>query len=203
MCPDRQLLSVYIDGELASPWKEKMESHLAQCPQCSKLLENYRQLSPLPQGSMKHVFETALLEKSKERVWKNLEEKISFGIDSPRHTRIWERRISLPLPAAAAAALAIIVFSVFWTMRPNRLGTTPNAILASEENSIQSIGADEIQGYVPQELIPATSMNEVLQYLGSREGTDILILRLPESRSFSSFGTPTVIRAADYSRTRP
>ena len=30
-CPDKDLYSAYVDGELQSPWKEKIEAHLVSC----------------------------------------------------------------------------------------------------------------------------------------------------------------------------
>jgi hypothetical protein len=64
-----------------------------------------------------------------------------------------------------------------------------NFILAAEE---------EIPGIIPA----ATDLNGVLKYLGA-DGSDIIILRLPENRNFSRSGDPAIIRAADYSRRRP
>jgi hypothetical protein len=48
-------------------------------------------------------------------------------------------------------------------------------------------------------IMPAADMSSVIQYLGY-DGADIIILRLPESRSFAAFGEPAIIKAADYSR---
>ena len=35
MCPDRGLLSAYVDGEVPSPWKERLAAHLSECPSCA------------------------------------------------------------------------------------------------------------------------------------------------------------------------
>jgi hypothetical protein len=53
-----------------------------------------------------------------------------------------------------------------------------------------------------QGIVPVSDMNGVLQYLGNQDTADIMIIRLPESRNFSSSGEPTIIKAADYSRRR-
>jgi len=217
MCPDRQLLSVYFDGELDSPWKEKMESHLAGCPHCRGILETYRQISlhsPVLQPDID--IETAALEKAKLRVLRNLEERTSLNIPNfaylppqsragfpLRYTNIWNRRISIPLPAAAAAAILLIAFAVFWTRRPVEQTAIPNITLSSDEYSIMPADINGRQDFAPQGVVPVTSLNEVLQYLGNRDSTDILILRLPESRNFTSSGEPAIIRAADYSRRKP
>ncbi|GHV94755.1 hypothetical protein AGMMS50293_10750 [Spirochaetia bacterium] len=203
MCPDRQILSVYRDGELPSPWKEKMENHLEDCAQCRSRLENYRQifksvteapesltLEPAAAGSGAQV---SRMETAKERVWRNIEGHC-FVPDSAalRRRSIWRRNIAIPLPAAAAAAVLIFVaLAALWLRRPVQSVPVPDMILASEED-------------LAPENVPFSDMNGVLQYLGSVDsGGDILILRLPESRNFISSGEPAILRAADYSRNVP
>jgi anti-sigma-K factor RskA len=188
MCPDRQLLSVYVDGELPSPWKEKMETHLAQCSGCKEQLENYRRLFVLSDETALH--EKAQMEAAKDRVWQKLQSR-----RPGRRTRsfkyaadVWRRRVSIPLPAAAAAAVVLVLLAAFWMQRPAEPpAVIPTNIIASEEA-------------LPN-IIPASSdMNGVLQYLGGFDSGDILILRLPESRNFISSGEPAIINAVDYPR---
>jgi Txe/YoeB family toxin of Txe-Axe toxin-antitoxin module len=211
MCPDRQLFSVYLDGELPSPWKEKMESHLAGCPHCRGLLDSYRRIFP---PNVKA--EEAIIEQAKLKVWRKLEEKINGLGQSPSRTeqiperlygprtRFWSRRITLPLPAAAAAvALLIVVCATLWTMRSKERTALPNMTLASEEFSISPSAMYEKQGFDHPGIVPTTNINDVLQYLGNRDSGDILIIRLPESRNFTSSGEPAIIKAADYSRRKP
>jgi len=198
MCPDRQLLSVYLDGEMPSPWKEKMESHLAQCGGCREQLENYRRLFAQPEEALLH--EKAAMEAAKDRVWQNLQSRRRVG----RRSRVFavasvlRRKVSIPLPAAAAAAV-IIFLAAFWirggstsgsATKPAELAVIPNTILASED--------------MPNIIIPASSdMKGALQYLGGFDSGDIIILRLPESRNFLNFSEPAIINAADYTGRRP
>jgi anti-sigma factor RsiW len=185
MCPDRQILSVYIDGELPSPWKEKMEGHLSQCPQCRQLLERYR-LGSIPESAVPAAAETA----AHERVWQKIEAGIARK-SAAGQAVFWERRLSVPLPAAAAAAAVLfIAFALLWTRKPAVEVSAPGMTFASEELDAPGI-------------VPVSNMGDVLQYLGSGDSGDILILRLPESRSFSSSGEPAIIKAADYPRRKP
>jgi hypothetical protein len=101
---------------------------------------------------------------------------------------IWRRRISIPLPAAAAAAV-LLVLAILWLRQPQEPAAIPGMMFATEE---------ALPG-----LVPVSDMNGVMQYLGGFDSGDILILRLPESRSFVSSGEPAIIKAADYSRRRP
>ncbi len=41
-CPDTDLYSAYVDGEIPSPWKEKLEEHLASCASCREVEKRYR-----------------------------------------------------------------------------------------------------------------------------------------------------------------
>ena len=199
MCPDRQLLSVYVDGEMPSPWKEKMESHLAQCPGCREHLEHYRSLFALSDEAKLH--EEALMQAAKDRVWLNLQARQRTGSRYRVFAAadMWRRRVSVPLPAigAVAAALVLVFLTVFWIQQPAVIPdmnlvaeeTAPNIILASEEA-------------LPNIMPAFSDMNGVLQYLGGLDNGEIIILRLPESRNFISSGEPTIINAADYTRRR-
>ncbi len=43
-CPDTDLYSAYVDGEIPSPWKEKLENHLSACERCRQIEQKYRRL---------------------------------------------------------------------------------------------------------------------------------------------------------------
>jgi len=197
MCPDQQLLSIYVDGELPSPWDEKMDVHLKECPACRGKVENFKHLRELinQDPSAKKTSQEELL-KSKEKIWRRIEEKRRFT--AVPYPRVWQRRISIPLPVAAAAAIIIALIVVFFSrggqilnngIAGKKANLDANFILAAEE---------EIPGIIPS----ATDLNGVLQYLG-QDGSEIIILKLPESKSFSRSGEPAIIRAADYSRRHP
>jgi anti-sigma factor RsiW len=209
MCPDPQLLSIYMDGELPSPWKEKMETHLAECSACKERYKNFRNLQEMfkkktrqsrtyvesdgelrPSAPDQTLPEQEFIESAKEKVWRKMESRRRYS-----HRSVWNYRLSLPLPAAAAAAAVILaILAVLYirggNLRPQDSAVRSNFIFASEEEEMPSI-------------IPAAQdMNGLLQLLGS-DGTDVLILRLPESRNFARSGEPAIIRAADYSRRQP
>ena len=187
MCPDRQMISLYFDGELPSPWKEKMEAHLVSCPECRSVLAGYRNLG---QGIGKLPDETILA--ARERVWNRLGEA-----GPPRRAakpavwkKAWGRTITLPLPAAAAAAVAVIAIMLF-TVMGIRGGDS-----SIPQESIAALDFD-LDDFGP---FPVQDMSGVLQYLSSQDNGDFMVIRLPESKKFSSPGKPAFINAADYSR---
>ena len=165
------MLSVYLDGELPSPWREKLESHVSNCPKCAGRIKAYRTISPA----------SAIGDEAGaagERVWQRLSVSIDRG---PRRRAIWRRNVSLPLPAAAAA---ILMVAMAFALLPNRADEMTGVSLAAET---------ELD-------VPVQNMESVIEYLIGRSGSEMLILRLPESQSFVSNGEPAIIRAADYSR---
>ncbi|MDR0399752.1 MAG: zf-HC2 domain-containing protein [Treponema sp.] len=208
MCPDRQILSVYLDGELPSPWKDKMESHLASCPRCREIVESWRRVS----GALRPPEPGA---DSKDRVWECISRRIKDGEESRRGpaedemfsaaagrrilTGLWRRRVSLPFPAAAAlvaAALAAVTSSLILNSSERNSPPIPDSAALS---ALENAGIDMELNHIR----PISDVSGVLQYLEHTDSNDIVIIRLPESRNFQSAGEPKMLRAADYSPRRP
>jgi anti-sigma factor RsiW len=189
MCPDRQILSVYLDGELPSPWKEEMEVHLTRCPECRAKLEQYRMLSAFMAGDRRD------LSAEQDRVWLKLG-KAASGVRRGNFAarRFWRRSVAVPLPAAiAAAALFVTAFTLAITSY-----TIKKTAPAIDTVATAGISLDV------QEIVPVTAdMNSFLRYLESEDSADFMIIRLPETRSFSNSGQPTIIKASDYLRSGP
>jgi hypothetical protein len=189
VCPDRQLLSVYFDGELPSPWKEKMEAHIADCPQCAGRFKSYQRISINPAKK-----DDVVMLAARERLWQKLEQRSGITEESARYpvwpaagNTVWRRRVSVPIPAAAAAVFLVFALAFILALRVPGTATAPGMLLASETEF-------DTPGIIPMD------MEDVLQYLSSRDDGDILILHLPESRSFVNYSEPAIINAVDYSR---
>ena len=174
MCPDPQMLSLYHDGELPSPWKEKLESHLADCFVCAERLERLRCLS----GALGEPADLSV-GPAQDRVWQRLRNPAPARIwPQP----IWSRSVRVPLPLLFAAAALVLVFGVFLAGNSRPAAPSNTALSALDM----------------QTLVPVTDLNGIWQYLGNDDSGDIVIIRLPESRSFNSYGEPAIIRAAEY-----
>jgi len=197
MCPDQQILSIYIDGELPSPWKEKLETHLKSCSGCKEKYDNFVRLHNVlieDTNNKKQIFTEEALE-AKDKIWQKL---ASRRWQSKSGANLLRRRLSIPIPAAAAAAVFIaFVTAVWFDQSSNTSGFVYQQPEAFERSGF-FIAADEEM----PDVFPAADFNSVLQYLTS-DSTDIIILRLPESRSFYRTGEPEIIRAADYQRRHP
>jgi hypothetical protein len=189
MCPERQLLSVYLDGELPSPWKERMEAHLVSCPECAALLGRFK-------GCM-DIFKTSLPDRdggAKERVWQNLSARMAYGRErgfnpAKLNQRIWRRTIKLPLPAVAAVAMLIIVF-VIAVVRP----VAPVVQQQAPEMASINVPAD----YGVKSIVSAQNIESIFQYLEQENASNYMIIKLPESRTFTRIGEPDILKAVDY-----
>jgi hypothetical protein len=191
MCPDRQLISLYCDGELPSPWKEKLETHLESCEECRGILAGYRSVDGYLQD-----FPVETVQAAGERVWKKLDSPV--GIPDFRENtvisrkKVWNRTVTLPLPAAAAAVLVVIGFLAFMVMgNLNRPLPAQDSIAAAASTNI---------GFDEQGMLDIQDMNDVLQYLSGQDNIEYLLIHIPESWNFSRSGEPALINAADYSR---
>ncbi|MDR3160901.1 MAG: hypothetical protein LBU28_04730 [Spirochaetaceae bacterium] len=179
---------MYRDQELPSPWKEKMEAHLAVCPECRTRLEQYRALS---RGG---ACPDTAAEAAQQRVWRNLSPRFQEG---PREVRLreearsplWRRSVSLPLPVAAAAAAVILALAMMLT---GRLSGP-----ALQEPAVADGRGLDVQGF-----IPVSGMNDILQYLNNGGADDMVIIHLPESRRFTVSGEPVIVKEADYQARR-
>jgi len=197
MCPDRQIISLYHDGELPSPWKEKMESHLETCAECKAALAGYGSL-----GNMLNDADEENILAARERVWKKLvspelvvsNNKEAGFINMPQRysrKRIWNRSVTIPVPAAAAAALIIIAMLAVGGLRERR--SPHEAMAVIPDYNMQVVGNE-------QGMVPMMDMTSVLQYLSGMDNGDFMVIRLPESKNFKRAGEPALINAADYSR---
>jgi len=218
MCPDPQLLSIYMDGELPSPWKEKMESHLSECSVCGEKFKNFKRLQEFLKEdtdcksavSEKFLSEQELMEASMKNVWQKLEagSKGAYSYRTNPYGRrqlshvnrqtenLWKRRLSIPLPAAAAAAIIIALVTAVW-FRGGSAGNNAVAghkVESGDRSNLVLSAEQEVSG-----IIPTGNISDVLQYLSSN-GKEIIILQLPESSNFSRAGEPAIIKAADYTR---
>lgn len=198
MCPDRDLVSAYVDGEVPSPWRERLEEHLASCANCSAIVSGYSGL-----GARLRAYEvgdeaSAL---TRGRAWLDT---LLEGLPAPKGAlgalpeasapRSRRRTLSLPLPLAAAAAILVILLggaTTLLALRP-RAGADIRAV-ASSEILPMSVGASA----------QPASMEELLRFLDARDGQVTLTINLPSGTTFGSSGKPVIMRSAQAVRGTP
>jgi hypothetical protein len=163
-----------------------METHLEGCAECRARLEKYRGFFTASRAAGEDEIGAA-----KDRVWNRLaapppiKQAEHRGL-FPAGEGFWNRRVTLPLPAAAAVFIIIAFFAI--------LALKPRWIVRIADTPMASAIDMDVPG-----IVPVSDMSGVLQYLSSQDSSEFVIIRLPESRSFSRFGEPALLKAADYS----
>lgn len=196
MCPDASLLSAYVDGEVPSPWRERIEEHLASCPACSARVAAYRGLTEtlaegvLAEGEAGGLDEAATVERLRSRLGAALDRPLvaprpSRKLEGPKafspKPALWSRSVSLPLPAAAAAALVIVFLA----------GIAASSLFRPAHSPVQTLAAAEIK---PTKTQPE-SMEALISYLRSQDAQVSLTIQLPSGATFDGSGKPLVVKA--------
>lgn len=123
MCPDETLLTAYVDDEVPSPWKERIEMHLEQCGRCRDRVAQYRALKAALQAA--DAIDDAQLQEAAQRIQVSLDDRLVNLSRAPRRNAALEkfleryphlamfnsRRISVPLPVLAASLLLFVFFA--------------------------------------------------------------------------------------------
>lgn len=191
MCPDASLLSAWVDGEVPSPWRERIEEHLASCPACSARVAAYRGLAgSLAEGARGGLDEAAAVARVGARLGAALDRPLAPPLPSrklelpkgfPPRPALWSRSVSLPLPAAAAAALAIVFLA----------GIAASSLFRPARAPVQTLAAAEIK---PAKTQPE-SMEALISYLRSQDAQVSLTIQLPSGATFDGSGKPLVVKA--------
>ncbi len=127
-CPSKDLYSAYVDGEVPSPWKEKLEAHLENCAECRKIEQSYRSLK---QKIINSDTPALNLEDSFERLQnRKLSQKIRKETETER-PNWFTRSVKIPIPAFAAAAVFLFVFMPIFMV--NNQNSRQNIIVSNFE----------------------------------------------------------------------
>ncbi|MDR2097389.1 MAG: zf-HC2 domain-containing protein [Spirochaetaceae bacterium] len=186
MCPDKQFISIYFDGELPSPWKERMEQHLETCSECGKTLESYKKTSKLLNNTEDAAGGSgydAAMEAARIRVWEKLDSIAAEPCIRRYPLRFAPRIPSAAFAAIAGAAAAAVIICFMLLIAPNK-GT---AVSSDYDLNIPDI-------------MPVSNMSDIMSYLESNESSNFVIIKLPERKKFKRYGDPDFIRSAEYNR---
>ncbi|MDA3811353.1 MAG: hypothetical protein PF518_13600 [Spirochaetaceae bacterium] len=137
MCPDKSILSAWFDGEVDVQWSGEISKHLEVCNDCHTYINNLKKQRTLLQSLPTPDFEDSL-EKVKARIRER--RNVSGSL------RFWQRKISLPV--AAAAALIAATVSLGTTMLTT--GKSNNVLMANSgynnsNGQIVNLNGDKIE----------------------------------------------------------
>ncbi|MDR0374500.1 MAG: hypothetical protein LBH85_02110 [Treponema sp.] len=129
---------------------------------------------------------------AKERVWQNLSARMGYERErkpAKLNQRLWRRTIKLPLPAAAALAALVIAFA-FMVVRPFAQPVQQQAPAMASTNAPVDY---DVQG-----IVSTQDMSSIFHYLEQEDASSYMIIKLPESRTFTRIGEPDILKAVDY-----
>ena len=195
-CPDSDLYSAYVDGEVPSPWKEKLASHIASCDACKKRTQRYQNLrSQIIQGVR------ALSEEDLETSFSRLNERRlspSLLLKKKKDTYYlaWTRSlVRIPIPALAAMLLAAFFLPAYFTLKQTSANISQNVKSLSTSVPVYS---PDLLPYAKTESLLAANRQQlftVLSFASQFESTkdffsnaEIIIIKLPDLTQFSNTG---------------
>lgn len=183
-CPDRRLLSVYADGELDSPWKEKVDAHIASCPACQRVVSSYASLS----GNL-----FSLSADGEDTVLARMRVSPPAGFSGnpardPGYAGVlpslWKRRMVIPLPLAGAAALVLTLATAFAIAGRSPLSTGGKMAPAIARTVISAQPA---------------SFEDLVRSIDAQGGDSVMTIVLPGETSIQSAGDPVLMTASSAS----
>jgi len=135
-CPNKDLLSAYIDGELTFPWNKTIERHLQECSACNKVYGQYAAVNHYIQGlaagaqlDTEASFEQLLVKRNAVLQNKLNDPKRGWIISSGR--RWLSSSIRIPVPAAAAAVFVFVLMPLVLFFKVEH---TVNSVAAAQSS---------------------------------------------------------------------
>ncbi len=180
MCPDSELLSAWIDGEVPSPWRENIDKHIGACAACSASVASMRRVQGMLSADSA-VNDAAALG-AKDRVAARLS---AMPWSRSLEVRpLWFRRYALPLPAIAAAAVVLVTLSfalVASNARNNELRLAIRRGVEATPVAASGLG-----------------MESLVDFIGKQNGAVNINITLPAEAFGGKLGEPVIIREADW-----
>jgi len=179
MCPDRDILSAYIDGELGVPWDEAIAAHVASCAHCRTILDGLHETGQA-------------LRREGLPDWKGPMERVRRGILAhaaarPAPSPLWRRKVPVPIPLAALAAVFVLCLGValaFVLFRSN---------VGLVRITKASAGVTEIQIAAP-----IGDLEALIRLIGGEDPSTEDIITLPKNVRLIPVGEPRMGKAGDF-----
>lgn len=155
ICPDKRVISEYFDGELPSPWKEKLEGHITECSDCAQSYKHYSTISTILNKDSDEKVQSFDYGASFERLKQKLNElpvhssPVSSSEDAAmRECSFWQRSIKLPIPIVAAAVLALLFLPafLFFAMKSSHMQQQGFAyqVLQAPSNNVRKSSSSQV-----------------------------------------------------------
>ena len=184
MCPDREILSAYLDGEIGAPWNKAIAEHVASCAKCH---EQFARL----ERTRRILLEEPL------RDWEKPMGKVRRAIISrippvQEVAPVWRRRVVVPLPVAAFAAILVL-----------SLGIALAVSLGRTNIGFVRITKAPAGGTEYQFAVPADKVEALLKSVGGADSSAESVMTLPKHVRLIPVGEPRIGKEAEFPRIKP
>lgn len=152
-CPEKDIHSIYIDGELPENFSREYEAHIGSCEKCRAELEKIRAMRTLlAKDSASLDLDKDFMEKSFERLQSRMRFKKIVSQGEDKSFIVPMRRTFIPMAAAAAAVFAILL--------PQKMNSSRNTNMAAQDLPIIS-RAQEITPIAKSDVIVEDGIQNV------------------------------------------
>lgn len=152
-CPEKDIHSIYIDGELPENFSREYEAHIGSCEKCRAELEKVRAMRALlAKDSASLDLDKDFMEKSFERLQSRMRFKRIVSQGEDKSFIVPMRRTFIPMAAAAAAVFAILL--------PQKMNSSHNTNMAAQDLPIIS-RAQEITPIAKSDVIVEDGIQNV------------------------------------------
>lgn len=118
-CPEKDIHSIYLDGELPESYAKKYEEHLETCENCRKYYESLKKQHSAFAADSKNI---ELTQAEMDKSWERLQARLSFSKHTKQSNVIefkdWAKT-AVPAVAGAAAALALVFIPMSNNVKKN------------------------------------------------------------------------------------
>jgi len=183
MCPDRHIISAYLDGEIESPWDTAVAEHLGSCQTCRLL---YNRLAEASRA----------LQEEPPVDWRAPMERVRLALHSQTPAphgapSVWERRVSVPLPLAALAAVLVLF-----------LGTTFVVTQLRPKVGLVRITKAPAGGTEIQISAPISELETLLKSVGAEDTAREDVILLPKNVRLLPVGEPRMGKAGEFPKVK-
>ncbi len=208
-CPEVDIHSVYVDGELPESFVHQYEEHVASCPECKKIQESLLRTRKLLKAESDSI---SLSKRDLDDSFSRLQARLSYSKISGASVKKHSRFVSYVKYAAVGAAAAVAVFAflpsrvdsntrvgeVLAKFKPvsdeelispaNRISVQLDGTLDAESiASAFGSGASPVQNTVVQGGVvsaePVIHLNSIMNPVRRRFADYDLFMRHPEKKS--------------------
>lgn len=152
-CPEKDIHSIYIDGELPENFSREYEAHIGSCEKCRAELEKIRAMRALlAKDSASLDLDKDFMEKSFERLQSRMRFKKIVSQGEDKSFIVPMRRTFIPMAAAAAAVFAILL--------PQKMNSSHNTNMPAQDLPIIS-RAQEITPIAKSDVIVEDGIQNV------------------------------------------